>query len=250
MLSTENSLRPVASPFPIVTSMYIDCTLYTMQCTPSFTTLTASRSNSTVASSRRSTSARLLCQRRRAPDCKIGCSDSESESSEKPKLTCVSCSSPVSYPCWYCIDCPGESLGPTTMHSSDCQIGQIELYTHHPFLPTLVKHLNRQGIRTCAAYLLESQFMEDKYKFFRSVIFAATRSQRTLTRRAPPFQWCALSDVRHGEPGGAMDQPHVEDGPRDNERRGQGERSEWAPYAERYLKVRTRSSVEPPFQVR
>ena len=45
--------------------------------------------------------------------------------------------------------------------------GQIELYTHHPFLPTLVKHLNRQGIRTCAAYLLESQFMEDKYKFFR-----------------------------------------------------------------------------------
>ena len=67
------------------------------------------------------------------------------------------------------IDCPGESLGPTTMHSSDCQIGQIELYTHHPFLPTLVKHLNRQGIRTCAAYLLESQFMEDKYKFFRYV---------------------------------------------------------------------------------
>ncbi|KAI0633741.1 hypothetical protein C8Q77DRAFT_1157905 [Trametes polyzona] len=35
-------------------------------------------------------------------------SDSESESSEKPKLTCVSCSSPVSYPCWYCIDCPAE----------------------------------------------------------------------------------------------------------------------------------------------
>ena len=55
------------------------------------------------------------------------------------------------------------------MHSSDGQIGQIELYTHHPFLPTLVKHLNRQGIRTCAAYLLESQFMEDKYKFFRYV---------------------------------------------------------------------------------
>ena len=67
------------------------------------------------------------------------------------------------------IDCPGESLGLTTMHSSDCQIGQIELYTHHPFLPTLVKHLNRQGIRTWAAYLLESQFMEDKYKFFRYV---------------------------------------------------------------------------------
>ena len=31
MLSTENSLRPVASPFPTVTYMYIDCALYTMQ---------------------------------------------------------------------------------------------------------------------------------------------------------------------------------------------------------------------------
>ncbi|KAI0028205.1 GPN-loop GTPase [Vararia minispora EC-137] len=53
----------------------------------------------------------------------------------------------------------------------DCP-GQIELYTHHPFLPTLVKHLSRQGIRTSAAYLLESQFMEDKYKFFSGVLSA------------------------------------------------------------------------------
>lgn len=45
--------------------------------------------------------------------------------------------------------------------------GQIELYTHHPFLPTLVANLNRMGIRTSAVYLLESQFIEDKYKFFR-----------------------------------------------------------------------------------
>lgn len=45
--------------------------------------------------------------------------------------------------------------------------GQIELYTHHPFLPTLVRQLGRMGLRTCAAYLIESQFMEDKYKFFR-----------------------------------------------------------------------------------
>lgn len=46
-------------------------------------------------------------------------------------------------------------------------LGQIELYTHHPFLPTLVQNLSRMGIRTCAVYLLESQFMEDRYKFFR-----------------------------------------------------------------------------------
>lgn len=45
-------------------------------------------------------------------------------------------------------------------------VGQIELYTHHPFLPTLVRHLQRMGLRTCATYLIESQFMEDKYKFF------------------------------------------------------------------------------------
>jgi len=53
----------------------------------------------------------------------------------------------------------------------DCP-GQIELYTHHPFLPTLVQNLNRMGIRTCAAYLIESQFMEDRYKFFAGVLSA------------------------------------------------------------------------------
>ncbi|KAF7977637.1 hypothetical protein HWV62_3048 [Athelia sp. TMB] len=53
----------------------------------------------------------------------------------------------------------------------DCP-GQIELYTHHPFLPTLVQHLSRMGIRTCATYLLESQFMEDRYKFFSGVLSA------------------------------------------------------------------------------
>jgi len=53
----------------------------------------------------------------------------------------------------------------------DCP-GQIELYTHHPFLPTLVQNLSRIGIRTCAVYLLESQFMEDRYKFFSGVLSA------------------------------------------------------------------------------
>ncbi|KAF8639834.1 hypothetical protein AX17_001089 [Amanita inopinata Kibby_2008] len=53
----------------------------------------------------------------------------------------------------------------------DCP-GQIELYTHHPFLPTLVKNLQRLGIRICAVYLIESQFMEDKYKFFSGVLSA------------------------------------------------------------------------------
>lgn len=45
--------------------------------------------------------------------------------------------------------------------------GQIELYTHHPLLPTLMSHLSRLGIRLCGVYLLDSQFMEDRYKYFR-----------------------------------------------------------------------------------
>ncbi|EMD41067.1 hypothetical protein CERSUDRAFT_149714 [Gelatoporia subvermispora B] len=53
----------------------------------------------------------------------------------------------------------------------DCP-GQIELYTHHPFLPTLARHLIRLGMRVSATYLIESQFMEDKYKFFSGVLSA------------------------------------------------------------------------------
>ncbi|KAI6034204.1 GPN-loop GTPase [Pisolithus microcarpus] len=53
----------------------------------------------------------------------------------------------------------------------DCP-GQIELYTHHPFLPILARNLQRMGIRTCAAYLIDSQFMEDRYKFFSGVLSA------------------------------------------------------------------------------
>ncbi|KAF9498427.1 ATP-binding protein Fet5 [Pleurotus eryngii] len=53
----------------------------------------------------------------------------------------------------------------------DCP-GQIELYTHHPFLPDLVRNLQRLGFRVSATYLIESQFMEDRYKFFSGVLSA------------------------------------------------------------------------------
>jgi len=53
----------------------------------------------------------------------------------------------------------------------DCP-GQIELYTHHSILPTLLKHFQMLGIRTCCVYLLESQFMEDRYKYFAGVLSA------------------------------------------------------------------------------
>lgn len=73
----------------------------------------------------------------------------------------------------------------------DCP-GQIELYTHHPFLPTLVRNLSRMGIRTCATYLIESQFMEDKYKFFRFASKAFLFWSLALTCLAFLSELCAF----------------------------------------------------------
>ncbi|KAI9851810.1 MAG: ATP binding protein [Thelocarpon superellum] len=53
--------------------------------------------------------------------------------------------------------------------------GQIELYTHIPILPTLVKHLTRTGslnVNLCATYLLESTFVVDRAKFFAGTLSA------------------------------------------------------------------------------
>ncbi|KAL8835581.1 MAG: hypothetical protein Q9170_003265 [Blastenia crenularia] len=53
--------------------------------------------------------------------------------------------------------------------------GQIELYTHIPVVPTLVRHLTRYGslnISLCAAYLLESTFVIDRAKFFAGTLSA------------------------------------------------------------------------------
>lgn len=52
--------------------------------------------------------------------------------------------------------------------------GQIELYTHVPLLPNLIKQLSRGSlnISMCAAYLLESSFILDKAKFFSGTLSA------------------------------------------------------------------------------
>lgn len=53
--------------------------------------------------------------------------------------------------------------------------GQIELYTHVPILPALVRFLTRTGsldIRLCAAYLLEATFVVDRAKFFAGTLSA------------------------------------------------------------------------------
>jgi len=52
--------------------------------------------------------------------------------------------------------------------------GQIELYTHVPIIPQLLRHLTRGSlnINMCAAYLLESSFIVDRSKFFSGTLSA------------------------------------------------------------------------------
>ena len=54
----------------------------------------------------------------------------------------------------------------------DCP-GQIELYTHIPLLPRLANYLSTNlNFRVSATYLIDSQFMQDKTKFFAGVMSA------------------------------------------------------------------------------
>ena len=53
--------------------------------------------------------------------------------------------------------------------------GQIELYTHIPVVPALVKHLTHTGslnVNLCATYLLESTFVVDRAKYFAGTLSA------------------------------------------------------------------------------
>ncbi|MCJ1375981.1 ATP binding protein [Loxospora ochrophaea] len=53
--------------------------------------------------------------------------------------------------------------------------GQIELYTHIPVIPALVKHLTQTGalnVNLCATYLLESTFVIDRAKYFAGTLSA------------------------------------------------------------------------------
>ncbi|KAG7720496.1 hypothetical protein KL949_001754 [Ogataea haglerorum] len=54
----------------------------------------------------------------------------------------------------------------------DCP-GQIELYSHVPVLPVIVKHLQQQlGFSLCCTYLLEAPFVIDNSKFFSGALQA------------------------------------------------------------------------------
>ncbi|KAI7856086.1 GPN-loop GTPase [Circinella umbellata] len=53
----------------------------------------------------------------------------------------------------------------------DCP-GQIELYTHFPIMRRICETLGQWNMRICGVYCLESQFIEDKAKYFSGVLSA------------------------------------------------------------------------------
>jgi GTPase SAR1 family protein len=53
----------------------------------------------------------------------------------------------------------------------DCP-GQIELYTHFPIMRRICEALQRWNFAVCGVYCLESQFIEDKSKYFSGVLSA------------------------------------------------------------------------------
>ena len=73
------------------------------------------------------------------------------------------------------LDWLDEQLGEVTedyLVIFDCP-GQIELYSHVPILPNLVKHLSQtMGFSLCATYLIESTFVVDKAKYFAGTLSA------------------------------------------------------------------------------
>ncbi|KXT13956.1 hypothetical protein AC579_4205 [Pseudocercospora musae] len=68
---------------------------------------------------------------------------------------------------------PLEDVGEESLIIIDMP-GQIELYTHVPIVPQLIKHLTRGSLNVsmCVAYLLESSFIVDRAKFFSGTLSA------------------------------------------------------------------------------
>jgi hypothetical protein len=107
--------------------------------------------------------------------------------------------------------------------------GQIELYTHVPILPDLVRTLMRGSlsINMCAAYLLESTFVIDRPKFFAGTLSAMSAmlmlemphlnilskmdlvkgqvAKRDLKRFLNPAADLLDDDKSRGRPGDAVD---------------------------------------------
>ncbi|PHH72301.1 hypothetical protein CDD82_6041 [Ophiocordyceps australis] len=77
--------------------------------------------------------------------------------------------------------------------------GQIELYTHVPVLPNLVRFLSQPGsldIRLAAVYLLEATFVVDRAKFFAGTLSAMSAM---LMLQAPHINILSKMDLVKGQ---------------------------------------------------
>lgn len=81
--------------------------------------------------------------------------------------------------------------------------GQIELYTHFPFMKELVRRLESWGFRIQAVYMLDSQFMADPAKFFGGCITALSAM---IQLEVPHVNVLSKMDLVRG-----MDESRIED---------------------------------------
>lgn len=92
----------------------------------------------------------------------------------------------------------------------DCP-GQIELYTHFPIMKRICETLNRLNMNICGVYCLESQFIEDKSKYFSGVLSAMSAM---VNLEIPHINVMTKMDLIEGDYGNRR--PEEEDDDEDN----------------------------------
>ncbi|KAI8579391.1 hypothetical protein K450DRAFT_241895 [Umbelopsis ramanniana AG] len=115
----------------------------------------------------------------------------------------------------------------------DCP-GQIELYTHFPIMRRICECLQRWNFAVCGVYCLESQFIEDKSKYFSGVLSAMSAM---VNLEIPHINVMTKMDLVEGDYG---NQPAEEEGEGDNKsnrkkRAGRNARTKTKKELERYF---------------
>ncbi|KAI8092994.1 GPN-loop GTPase [Halteromyces radiatus] len=89
----------------------------------------------------------------------------------------------------------------------DCP-GQIELYTHFPIMRRLCEQLSRWNLNICGVYCLESQFIEDKSKYFSGVLSAMSAM---VNLEIPHINVMTKMDLIQGDYGNKQEDQEDED---------------------------------------
>ncbi|ORX47165.1 hypothetical protein DM01DRAFT_1368395 [Hesseltinella vesiculosa] len=95
----------------------------------------------------------------------------------------------------------------------DCP-GQIELYTHFPIMRRLCEQLQRWNMNICGVYCLESQFIEDKNKYFSGVLSAMSAM---VNLEIPHINVMTKMDLIQGDYGNKAEQDLPEDDDNDDD---------------------------------